>query len=79
MRPLLTFKAFTQPFACFGLFIWAVVRSGGPGGLALTTEATSNNTILAWSIVNAINAAINGEFGPLIASDCESYSSLTYL
>jgi NCS1 family nucleobase:cation symporter-1 len=69
MKWLLTAKAITQPIACFGIFIWALVRSGGPGSLALTENASSS-AVLAWSFVGAINAAINGEFGPLIASDC---------
>jgi len=73
MKWLLTIKATTQPIACFGLFIWALVRSGGPGTLALT-ETKPSSAVLAWSFVGAMNAAINGEFGPLIASDCRFYT-----
>lgn len=76
MKPLILAKAITMPFACFGLFIWAVVRSGGPGGLALSTSM-SNKTLLAWSFVGAVNAAINGEFGPLIASDSKNQSTFS--
>jgi NCS1 family nucleobase:cation symporter-1 len=50
------------------MFIWALVRSGGPGSFQLSTAAGSHK-LLAWSIVGAVNAAINGEFGPLIASE----------
>lgn len=68
MKWLLTFKSITCPAACFGLFIWALVRSGGPGSFELS-DAASSQSVLAWSIVGAVNAAINGEFGPLIASE----------
>jgi nucleobase:cation symporter-1, NCS1 family len=75
LKWLLTLKAFTIPFACFGLFIWSLVRSGGPGSfksLAVTTKSTaSHQEVVAWGIVAAINNAINGEFGPLIASERE--------
>ncbi|KAE9366138.1 hypothetical protein N431DRAFT_419203 [Stipitochalara longipes BDJ] len=73
LRWLITLKAFTIPFACLGLFIWSLVRSGGPGSfkaLAVTTTSTaSHREVVAWGIVAAINNAINGEFGPLIASE----------
>jgi NCS1 family nucleobase:cation symporter-1 len=73
LRWLITLKAFTIPFACLGLFIWSLVRSGGPGSfqaLAVTSTSTSHKKeLLAWGIVGAINNAINGEFGPLIASE----------
>ncbi|KUJ13929.1 uncharacterized protein LY89DRAFT_736928 [Mollisia scopiformis] len=73
LRWLITFKACTIPFACLGLFIWSLVRSGGPGSfkaLAVTTaEGSNKQALLAWGIVGAINNAINGEFGPLIASE----------
>ena len=73
LRWLITLKAFTIPFACLGLFIWALVRSGGPGSfqaIAVTPSTSSNKKeVLAWAIVAAINNAINGEFGPLIASE----------
>lgn len=70
MRGLIAFKAITMPFALFGLFIWCLVRSGGPGGLELTAGSAKGST-LAWTFLAAINAAINGEFGPLIASNCK--------
>lgn len=73
LRWLITLKALTIPFACMGLFIWSLVRSGGPGSfkaLAVTTTVgASKREILAWGIIGAINNAINGEFGPLIASE----------
>lgn len=79
LRWLLTLKAFTIPFACLGLFIWSLARSGGPGtfkALAVTESTGSNKKqILAWGIVAAINNAINGEFGPLIASERKMTSS----
>jgi NCS1 family nucleobase:cation symporter-1 len=67
------FKAVSMPFACFGLFIWCVVRSGGPGGVEaqLNTAPIAKGSFLAWSFLAAVNAAINGEFGPLIASNCK--------
>ena len=70
MKPLIYFKSATMPFAMFGLFIGAVVRSGGPGKFELT-EARSSGKTFAWTFVAAVNAAINREFGPLIASDCK--------
>lgn len=75
LRWLLTLKAFTIPFACLGLFIWSLVRSGGPGNfkaLAVTSSDQNKQAVLAWGIVAAINNAINGEFGPLIASERKS-------
>lgn len=73
LKWLITLKAFTIPFACLGLFIWALVRSGGPGSFQAIAVAGSNASnrkeALAWAIVAAINNAINGEFGPLIASE----------
>lgn len=68
IRWLFTFKAFTMPMVCFGIFIWALVRSGGPGSFQLSTT-TGTSEMLAWTFMGAINAAINGEFGPLIASE----------
>ncbi|KAF2795242.1 hypothetical protein K505DRAFT_240319 [Melanomma pulvis-pyrius CBS 109.77] len=70
MKPLIKLKAITMPFACIGLFIWAMVRSGGPGTLELS-NAPKSKSLLGWSFVAAVNAAINGEFGPLIASDSD--------
>jgi len=45
-----------------------LVRSGGPGNFELST-ITDSSTLLAWTFLGAMNAAINGEFGPLIASE----------
>jgi hypothetical protein len=70
MKGLIKLKAITMPFAMIGLFIWAMVRSGGPGTLELS-NAPKSKALLGWSFVAAVNAAINGEFGPLIASDCK--------
>jgi NCS1 family nucleobase:cation symporter-1 len=73
LRWLITLKAFTIPFACLGLFIWSLVRSGGPGSFraiaVVGSTASDRKEALAWAIVAAINNAINGEFGPLIASE----------
>ncbi|KAE9974567.1 hypothetical protein BLS_003079 [Venturia inaequalis] len=73
LKWLITLKAVTIPFACVGLFIWSLVRSGGPGSfqaIAVAGSTASNRKeALAWAIVAAINHAINGEFGPLIASE----------
>jgi NCS1 family nucleobase:cation symporter-1 len=71
IRWLFTVKAVTMPLACFGLFIWALVRSGGPGSFELTSVQDSS-TLLAFTFLGAINACINGEFGPLIASERKS-------
>ncbi|KAH7038378.1 permease for cytosine/purines, uracil, thiamine, allantoin-domain-containing protein [Microdochium trichocladiopsis] len=60
-------KAVTMPMNLFGIFIWAMYRSGGPGEFQLT-ELAASNTALAWAILAAINAALNGNFGPLVAS-----------
>lgn len=56
-----------MPMACFGLFIWAMVRGKGPGGFELTTK-TASQSALAWGIMSAMNSAITGNFGPLIVS-----------
>lgn len=73
LRWLITLKALTIPFACLGLFIWSLVRSGGPGSfqaiVVAGSTASNRKEALAWAIVAAINNAINGEFGPLIASE----------
>ena len=68
MKPLIKLKMATQPFAMMGLFIWTVVRSGGSGIVALS-NAPKSSMLLGWSFVAGVNAALNGEFGPLIASD----------
>jgi NCS1 family nucleobase:cation symporter-1 len=68
---LFTFKAFAMPLVCGGIFIWALVRSGGPGDFQLSS-ATGTSEALAWTFLGAVNAAINGEFGPLIASERKS-------
>lgn len=46
----------------------AVVRAKGPGGFELTAVSDSQ-ALLGWTFMSAMNAAINGEFGPLIASE----------
>lgn len=56
-----------MPVNIIGLFIWALVRSGGPGTFELTEFSTSRSA-LAWAILASINSAINGNFGPLVAS-----------
>lgn len=56
-----------MPINLFGILIWALVRSGGPGGFQLSTF-TASDTALAWGIVASVNSAINGNFGPLITS-----------
>lgn len=67
---LFAVKSTTMPCACVGLFIWALVRSGGPPALgSLQTKGTYSSKLIAWTFVASINAAINGEFGPLIASE----------
>lgn len=68
MKPLYYFKAITMPVAMFGLFIWCLVRSGGPGTIELGEKAKSSS-VLGWTFMAAMNSAINGEFGPLIASE----------
>lgn len=68
IKPLYYFKAVTMPIAMFGIFIWCLVRSGGPGTIALSKSASSSS-VLGWTFMAAMNSAINGEFGPLIASE----------
>jgi NCS1 family nucleobase:cation symporter-1 len=58
------------------------VRSGGPGGFkvldATETKGSNKREIVAWGIIAAINNAINGEFGPLVASERTTpFSSLS--
>ncbi|KAH8888119.1 hypothetical protein GQ53DRAFT_655053 [Thozetella sp. PMI_491] len=60
-------KAIIMPINIFGLFIWAMVRSGGPGDFQLTQYSASQSA-LVWAVVASINSAINGNFGPLVAS-----------
>ncbi|KXJ86579.1 permease for cytosine/purines, uracil, thiamine, allantoin-domain-containing protein [Microdochium bolleyi] len=60
-------KAIIMPINMFGIFIWAIYRSGGPGDFQLTEYAVSN-TALAWAVLAAMNSALNGNFGPLVAS-----------
>lgn len=57
-----------MPIGCFGLFIFTVVRAGGPGDFQLTTS-TGSSSALAFAILNGMNSAINGDFGPLITSE----------
>lgn len=57
-----------MPIACFGLFIFTVLRAKGPGDFAITTS-TGDSTALAFAILNGMNSAINGDFGPLITSE----------
>lgn len=68
IKPLYYIKAVTMPIAMFGLFIWCLVRSGGPGTIHLS-ESASSSSVLGWTFMAAMNSAINGEFGPLIASE----------
>jgi nucleobase:cation symporter-1, NCS1 family len=59
-----------MPPACFGLFIFSVVRAKGPGDLSLATDSVLNDkTRLAWAFLTAMNSAITGNFGPLITSE----------
>lgn len=67
-RWLFSVKAVVMPFACFGLFIFTVVRAKGPGDFQLTAS-TGDSTALAFAILNGMNSAINGDFGPLITSE----------
>lgn len=60
IKPLYYFKAITMPIAMFGLFIWCLVRSGGPGTIALSKSASSAS-VLGWTFMAAMNSAINGE------------------
>lgn len=64
IKPLYYFKAVTMPIAMFGLFIWCLVRSGGPGTIALST-APASSSILGWTFMAAMNSAINGEVSRL--------------
>ncbi|KAH8893552.1 hypothetical protein GQ53DRAFT_644772 [Thozetella sp. PMI_491] len=60
-------KAVLMPVNIIGLFIWAMVRSGGPGSFELS-DYSASNAALVWAVVASINNAINGNFGPFIAS-----------
>jgi NCS1 family nucleobase:cation symporter-1 len=60
-------KAILMPINIFGLFIFAMVRSGGPGTFQLGAYASSQSALI-WAVVASINSAINGNFGPLVAS-----------
>lgn len=60
-------KAVLMPINMFGIFIWAMYRSGGPGDFQLN-EYVASRSALAWAMLAAMNSAINGNFGPLVAS-----------
>ncbi|KAH7025154.1 permease for cytosine/purines, uracil, thiamine, allantoin-domain-containing protein [Microdochium trichocladiopsis] len=60
-------KSVLMPINMFGLFICAMIRSGGPGDFQLT-EFAASRAALAWAMLAAVNSALNGNFGPLVAS-----------